>query len=298
MILDLRRLRVLQAVAHEGSLSGAARVLDFTQPAVGHHIRRLEAELGTPLALRRGRGVALTPAGLALAARADELLAAAAAAQEEVAAIAGLTRGRVRLVAFPSASATLVPPALARLQAEHPGLDVTLAEAEPPDSVDLVRRGEADVALSFTYDGEPDLDPEAGLTRTVLRVDEKLAVLPVGHALAGQREVDVARLSGERFIAGCPRCRRHLVHLCELAGFAPEIAYETDDAAAAQGMVAAGLGVTLLPGLALEVIRRPDVVVLPVRGRPTRTISAVTLRGAEALPSVGALLGALRAASG
>jgi len=172
-MLDLRRLRVLQAVAREGSLSAAARALDYTQPAIGHHVRRLEAEVGTALVVRRGRGVALTPAGVALAARADALLAAAATAEEEVAAIAGLRRGRVRLVAFPSASATLVPPALARLRAEHPGLDVTLEEAEPPGSVERVRAGDADVALTFAH---PGLEPEddEGLHRVVLREEPKV----------------------------------------------------------------------------------------------------------------------------
>ena len=291
-MLDLRRLRVLQAVAREGSLSAAARTLDYTQPAVGHHVRRLEAELGTALVVRRGRGVELTPAGVALANRADALLAASAAAREEVAEIAGLRRGRVRLVAFPSASATVVPPALAHLRDAHPGLDVTLVEAEPPTSVDLVRQGEADVALTFAHAGlEPDED--AGLHRTSLRIDEKMAVLPAGHPLAGRDEIDVADLAAERFIAGCPRCRGHLVHLCTKAGFTPDIAFSTDDYVAAQGMVAAGLGITLLPSLVFDVVRHPDVAIRPVRGRPTRTISAVALQGAVVVPSVRALIDAL-----
>ena len=290
-MLDLRRLRVLQAVARQGSLSAAARALDYTQPAVGHHVRRLEAELGTPLVVRRGRGVELTPAGAALALRADALLAGAAAAQEEVAAFAGLRRGRVRLAAFPSASATLVPPALARLRDVHPNLDVTLVEAEPPASLDLVRRGDADVALTFHHAGL-DPDEDAGLHRTPLRIDEKVAVLPAAHPLAGHEEIDVAELAAERFIAGCPRCRGHLVHLCAEAGFAPDIAFATDDYVAAQGMVAADLGVTLLPSLVLEVVRHPDVAIRPVRGRPTRTISAVALQGAATVPSVRALVDA------
>jgi len=289
--LDLRRLRVLQAVARQGSLSAAARALDYTQPAVGHHVRRLEAELGTPLVVRRGRGVELTPAGAALARRADALLAASAAAREEVTALAGLRCGRVRLVAFPSASATLVPPALAALRGEHPGLDVTLVEAEPPEALDLLRGGDADVALTFQHTGL-DPDDEADLERTELRVDEKVAALPPRHPLAEHREVDVARLAGERFIAGCPRCRRHLVHLCDQAGFMPDIAFATDDYAAAQGMVAAGLGVTLLPSLVFEIVRHPEIAVRPVRGRPTRTISAVALHGAATVPSVRALIDA------
>ncbi len=140
---DLHRLRVLRAVARERSFSAAARALDYTQPAIGHHIRRLEAELGTPLVIRRGRTIDLTPAGEALVARADSLLAGASAAWEEVAAVAGLRAGRVRLATFPSAGATFVPPALALLRDAHPGLEVTLVEDEPPElgAARAARRG-------------------------------------------------------------------------------------------------------------------------------------------------------------
>lgn len=294
-MLDLRRLRVLQAVAREGSFSAAARALDYTQPAIGQHVKRLEAEVGTPLVLRRGRGIALTPAGTLLARRADALLAAAAAAEEEVAALAGLRAGRVRLVAFPSASGTLVPPALARLKAAHPALEVSLVEAEPPGSLELLHRGEADVALAFTYgDDEDAADP---LLHTIeLEADQQLAVLPPQHRLARSSQVDLRTLADATWIAGCPKCRGHLVDLCDAAGFAPRIAYETDDFVAVQGMVAAGLGVALLPELSLRAVRRDDVAVLPLKHRPARTITASTLAGAETIPAVGALLGALQIA--
>jgi DNA-binding transcriptional LysR family regulator len=293
MTLDLKRLRVLQAVASEGSLSAAARLLDYTQPAIGHHIRRLEAEVGTPLVLRRGRGVTLTPAGEALAVRATSLLAAAASAEEEVATLAGLRRGRVRLVAFPSASATLVPPALRRLRDAHPELDVTLEEAEPPEAVALVQSGEADVAITFQHPGL-ELDPDAGLTTVHLRDDQKLAVLPPDHRQAARKAVKLSTLAHETWIAGCPRCRGHLVHLAADAGFEPNIAYATDDYVAVQGMVAAGLGVALLPSLVLDVVHRDDIVARPLAPRASRTITAIALAGAETVPSVRALLDAVR----
>jgi DNA-binding transcriptional LysR family regulator len=291
-VLDLRRLRALQAVGREGSFSAAARALDYTQPAITHHIRRLEAELGTPLVLQRGRGIDLTPAGSALARRADLLLAGVAAAEEEVQVIAGLSEGRVRLVAFPSANGTIVPPALAALRREHPGLEVALAEAEPPESLALLSSGEADVCLAFTYPGlEQDDDPSLHTANLVQ--DEQLAVLPGEHSLASAAAVDLADLREETWIAGCPRCRGQLLHLCSAAGFEPRIVLETDDYVAVQGMVAAGLGVALLPALSLGGMQRDDVSYRPVRGRPRRTITCVTAAGAQTVPAVAALLDAL-----
>ena len=288
---DLHRLRVLRTVARERSFSAAARALDYTQPAIGHHIRRLESELGTPLVIRRGRTIELTPAGAALVARADALLAGASAAWEEVAAVAGLRAGRVRLATFPSAGATFVPPALALLRDAHPGLEVTLVEDEPPELGALVLRGEADVAVSFEYPGGGDgSDSEPGLERTELCRDEKLAVVWADHPLAAETEIDLARLRDARFIGGCPRCRGHLVTVCRQAGFEPDIGLSTDDWVAVQAMVAARLGVTLLPALVLGAVHHPGVVIRPGRGRPTRTITALTLpRGGE-VPSIRALL--------
>ncbi|HET9123735.1 MAG TPA: LysR family transcriptional regulator [Solirubrobacteraceae bacterium] len=291
---DLHRLRVLRTVARERSFSAAARALDYTQPAIGHHIRRLEADLGTPLVIRRGRTIDLTPAGEALVTRADALLAGASAAWDEVAAVAGLRAGRVRLATFPSAGATFVPPALARLRDAHPRLEVTLVEDEPPELGRLVLSGEADVGVSFEYGGGAGgCDPAGGLERTVLCRDETLAVVWAGHPLAREPEIDLAGLRADRFIGGCPRCRGHLVALCRQAGFEPDIGLSTDDWVAVQAMVAARLGVTLLPGLVLGIVRHPEVVVRPVRGRPTRTITALTLPGGSKIPSVCALLGAL-----
>lgn len=292
-MLDLRRLRVLQAVARSGSFSAAARALDYTQPGVVHHVRCLETEVGTPLVLRHARGVSLTPAGELLARRADALLAAALATHEEIAALAGLHRGRVRLVAFPSANGTLVPPALARLRHQHPGLEATLNEAEPPESLDMIYAGDADIALSFAYPGlEQDDDP--ALRTIALSDDPQLLVLPNDHPLRRATRVDLRKLTDATWIAGCPRCRGQLVHLCAQAGFSPRITLETDDVLAVQGMIAAGLGIALLPQLSLSIVRRDDVTVRPLLNAPSRTITASTLAGAETIPAVAALLDALR----
>jgi molybdate transport repressor ModE-like protein len=297
-VLDVRRLQVLRAVAREGSLSAAARALGYTQPAISHHVARLEEEVGTALLTRLGRGVRLTDAGAALVAHADAVLARLDAAEEEVAAIAGLRSGRVRLAAFPSASATLVAGALARLRAAHPGVAVLFEEAEPEDALPLLRTGELDVVLAFTYpavgvrDGR-DLDAVA------LLHDPTHAVLPAGHPAAGPgAPVALAGLAQDTWIAGCVRCRRHLVHLAGEQGFAPRVDFATDDHLTVQSLVAAGLGVSLLPALALRSALRDDVAVRPVAGGAGRAVEAVLPAAERRPPAVTAFVAALRAAAG
>lgn len=289
-MLDVRRLRSLQAVARTGSLSAAARELGYTQPAVSHQIATLEAEVGTALIARSGRGVRLTDAGMALADHAEDLLRRLAAAEEEVAAIAGLRAGRVRLAAFPSGSATVVPPALAALRARHPGVSVSLLEAEPAESLPRLRAGELDLVLAFSYAEEPERDLDHD--RIALLDDPLHAVLPAGHRLSGRKRLRLAELAGETWIAGCPQCRGHLLHECAAAGFEPEIAFSTDDYVAVQALVAAGLGVALLPELSLRAATREGVAILPLAERPARTIQAVLAAGRRP-PAVEALLNAL-----
>lgn len=151
-MIEARHLRVLRAVAATGSFSAAGRELGCTQPAVSQQMKALETSVGTPLLVRTGREMRLTQAGEALVRHAAGILSGLTAAEEEVAAIAGLRAGRVRLVSFPSGSSTLVPTALAALRAAHPGTRVSLEEAEPPNSVELLREGDCDIALAFRYE--------------------------------------------------------------------------------------------------------------------------------------------------
>jgi DNA-binding transcriptional LysR family regulator len=153
--MDPVRLRVLVAVAAHGSVTAAARALHYSQPTVSHHLARLEAETGAQLIQRAGRGIRLTPAGELLAERAAEILGRIESASAELAAHVGLRTGRVRLAAFPSALGTFVPRAAARLAADHPGLDLRLTEAEPPEALGLLRAGEVDAAVVFRYDEAP-----------------------------------------------------------------------------------------------------------------------------------------------
>lgn len=296
-MLDVRRLQMLRAVAREGSLSAAARALGYTQPAVSHHIARLEEEVGTALLTRIGRGVRLTDAGSALVDHADVVFSRLDAAEEDVAAIAGLRAGRVRLAAFPSAGATVLAGALARLREAHPGVVVSFVEAEPEDALPLLRGGDIDLALGFSYPATATRDGRDLVSVPLLR-DPSHAVLPAGHpAVAQSPPLALGALAGETWIAGCERCRGHLVHLAGQEGFAPAIAYATDDYMTVQSLVAAGLGVSLLPALALCASRRADVVVCPLRGNPSRTIEAVLPAAHRRPPAVVAMLEALRAAS-
>ncbi|MBP2705929.1 LysR family transcriptional regulator [Microbispora sp. RL4-1S] len=292
-MLDVGRLRVLVAVARTGSVTAAARELHYSQPSVSHHLARLEAETGAKLVQRAGRGIRLTDAGLLLAERAAEIMGRLDSAAAELAAHAGLRAGRVRLAAFPSALGTFVPTAAVRLAAAHPGLDLRLAEAEPPEALRMLRDGEVDVAVVFSY-GETGPE-EDGVRMTALLDDPGYLVTPAD----GPAQEDRAGLAGHtssRWIAGCERCRIHLLHVCAEVGFTPRISFTTDDYVAVQAMVAAGLGVAFLPGLALSAHLRPGLRVTEVPGS-TRRVFAATYGEPPDPPPTAALVAALVAGS-
>jgi molybdate transport repressor ModE-like protein len=275
-MLDVTRLRVLVAVARYGSVTAAARELNYAQPSVSHHIARLEAETGAQLLERVGRGIRLTDAGRLLAERAEEIIGRLDAAETELAAHVGLRQGRVRLAAFPSALGTLVPSAAAMLAAEAPGMEFVLTEAEPPEALRMLRAGYVDVAVIFQhYQADSDTappEPSDEGTRGTLLLDEAVHLVTGGE----QEPVpDLAAYAQSRWIAGCERCRSYLVRQCESAGFTPKISFTTDDYLAVQALVAAGLGVTTLPGLCLRVARHPGITSTPLPGA-RRHIFAVT----------------------
>ncbi|GII82823.1 LysR family transcriptional regulator [Sphaerisporangium siamense] len=299
-MLDMLRLRVLDAVARTGSVTAAARELNYSQPSVSHHLARLEAETGAVLIRRAGRGVRLTEAGRLLADRAAEIIGRLDSASAELAAHVGMRAGRVRLAAFPSALGTFVPAAAVRLARAHPGLDLRLAEAEPPEALAMLRAGRADVAVTFGY-GRPEPAEDGGVRLTPLFEDPTLLVT-AGAADPAAREAEnhgndaPAAYAGAKWIAGCDRCRGHLLDLCAAAGFEPAIAFTTDDYVAVQAMVAAGLGVTVLPALALSAHRHPGVRVSALP-RSSRRVFAATYGEPPDPPATTALLEALREAA-
>ncbi|MEU2335237.1 LysR family transcriptional regulator [Streptomyces sp. NPDC006654] len=292
-MIEARHLRVLRAVATTGSFSAAGRELGCTQPAVSQQMKALETSVGTPLLVRNGREMRLTQAGEALVRHASGILAGLTAAEEEVAAIAGLRAGRVRLVSFPSGSSTLVPTALAALRAAHPGTRVSLEEAEPPKSVDLLREGDCDIALAFRYEGGADAggaEEWADLVVRPLLVDRLVGLVPEGHRLARAESVALGELADESWIAGCPRCRGQLVQACESAGFTPRIDFATDDYPAVVGLVGAGLGVAVLPRLAIESVRPRGARTVALEPAVRREIVALTLPDLAQVPAVAATL--------
>lgn len=297
-VIEARHLRVLRAVAATGSFSAAGRELGCTQPAVSQQMKALESSVGTPLLVRTGREMRLTQAGEALVRHAAGIIAGLTAAEEEVAAIAGLRAGRVRLVSFPSGSSTLVPTALAALRAAHPGTRVSLEEAEPPESVEKLRAGDCDIALAFRYEGAAGAEEWDDLVVRPLLRDRLVGLVPEKHRLARAGSVAIAELAGEPWIAGCPRCRGQLVEVCRAAGFVPRIDFATDDYPAVVGLVGAGLGVAVLPELAIESVRPKGARTVTVEPPVRREIVALTLPDLAKVPAVAATLDQLaRAAS-
>jgi molybdate transport repressor ModE-like protein len=266
-MLDVRRMRVLSEVAEQGSFSAAATALNFTQSAISQHVAALERETGARLVERGPRGVRLTDAGRALVAHADAILARIEDAEEELAAIAGLRGGRLRLASFQSAGSTLVPRAVASFRERHPDVELGMIEAEPDEASEHLRSGEIDLALVYDFRAIPSmLDGELELTK--LLEDPYDVIVAKDHPLAKAKVVRLRDLRDEPWIASTERCgcRQITERACQDAGFEPRVAFEADETLAAQALVAAGVGVTVLPRLALATVH-PGVVVRPLPPR-------------------------------
>lgn len=299
----MRQLTIFRTVARTGSFSAAARQLGYTQPAISQQIKAIERALGTPLIVRSGRQMQLTEAGESLCRHAATILGAMNTAEAEIKAIAGLRAGRVRVAAFPSACSALVPKAISLARRAHPDLRVTLVEAEPPEAVGLLRGGDCEVALVFDYpavkdaatgrSGDSKAADLAELSAHPLFTERMRVLLPPGHRLSGTARTEplhLTELAKESWIAGCPQCRGHLVDACQEAGFHPDIDYATDDHPAVAGLVAEGLGIALVPQLALLGGLPPGVRALEVAPAQERRVLAVTLPDLDAVPAVAAMI--------
>jgi molybdate transport repressor ModE-like protein len=293
-MLDVRRMRVLREVAAQGSFSAAAEKLGYTQSAVSQQIAALEREAGATLIERNPRGVRLTDAGEAVVRHADQILARLAEAEQELEAIAGLKGGRLRLASFPTAGATLVPAAIADFSRRHPGIDLSMAELEPDESLPRLRAGELDVVL--VDDGPLVRNEDEELEITHLLDDPLFLVLAPDHPLASRQRIRFQDLAAEPWIAGTQvcACTRHLHAACSAAGFEPRQVFESDDFQVVQGLVAAGVGVALIPGLGLA-SERPDVVIRSLGSKPpARQILAATLRSGYRSPATAEMLETLK----
>jgi DNA-binding transcriptional LysR family regulator len=254
-MLDLVRLRALAAVAQHGSVTVAARELHYAQPTISHHLARLEADVGVPLTQRVGRRIRLTPAGELLARRAVEILGRVSSAEEELAAIAELRMGTVRVAGFQTALSTFVTRAAVAMKASAPGIELSLTEMHPDIALSQLREGAIDVAVVFRYD---DTVPDDMQFQHLFDDPMYLISRDAGQTLVAHRD--------SAWIAGCERCRQELVDACAAEGFTPRVMYTSDDPIITQSLVAAGLGVTTMPGLALATYRVDGVMASQVSG--------------------------------
>ncbi len=296
-MLSVGRLRVLKEVAYRGSFSAAAQALSYTQSAVSQQIAALEAETGMALLERHPRGVSLTAAGQTLVGHAEGILARLDAAEAALAAIAGLRGGQLRMASFPTAGATLMPLAIANFRASYPDVELTLAEGEPQDIVPRLRAGELDLALLFEFAGESALDE--GMTRVELLQDPMYLALPHDHPLAGKSRLRLEDLADEAWVqtSRSSPCARHVVRCCHAASFEPKVSFESDDYQTVQGLVAAGVGVALIPELALSVVREDIAIRALSPAPPMRQVIAAAPAGARLVPAAPAMLGVLEEAA-
>jgi len=297
-MLNLARLKILKEVAYRGSFSAAADALSYTQSAISQQIATLEAETGMALLERHPRGVSLTAAGQTLVGHAENVLADLDAAETALAEIAGLRGGRLRMASFPTAGATLMPLAIATFASRHPGVELTLAEGEPLQIASRLCSGELDLALLFEFDEPGDGDGESArgrLARVDLLEDPLYLALPRGHRLAERRRLRLEDLRGEAWVqtAQASPCARHVVRSCHAAGFEPNVSFESDDYQTVQGLVAAGVGVAMIPELALSVVREDIVIRALSPHPPARRVIAATAAGTRLLPAAPAMLSVL-----
>ena len=294
-MLDVRRMRVLREVAAQGSFSAAAEALNFTQSAVSQHVAALEREAGTRLVERGPRGVRLTEAGQVLVGHADAILARIDSAEEELAALAGLRGGRLRLISFQTGGATLAPRAVASFHERYPEVELSMQEAEPDEACARLRAAEVDLALVYDHPSVPDKLGD-GIELTHLVDDPYDAVLPAGHPLARRRRLKLEDLAEDAWVAstGTGGCRQIMEQLCREDGFQPRVAFESDEVGAVQALVAAGMGVSLLPRLAQSFVH-PGIEVRELSGKPMRRVSAARLASAYPSPASDAMIATLQA---
>jgi DNA-binding transcriptional LysR family regulator len=289
-MLNVNRLRILIEVATRGSFSAAADALSYTQSAVSQQVAALEAETGVTLLERLPRGVRLTPAGEVLLTYAEGIIARLHAAEAEMAAIAGLRGGQLRMASFPTAGATLMPLAIAIFRAQHPEVELTLAEGEPEEIAPRLSAGEFDIALLFEFEGTSEsLGPD--LSRVPLFEDPMFLALPADHALARRQTLRLENLRAEAWIqtsASSP-CAQHVVRSCHAAGFEPIVSFESDDYQTVQGLVAAGVGVALIPKLALSGARDDIAIRALSPHSPVREVIAATPEGTRLTAAAAAM---------
>ncbi|KUJ69296.1 LysR family transcriptional regulator [Streptomyces albus subsp. albus] len=299
---DIRKLRVLRTLAELGTVTATAEALSLTPSAVSQQLSGLAKQLGVPLLEAQGRRVRLTDAAWLVLRHAEEVFAQLERAEAELAGYQRGETGQVRVGAFGTAIPALVVPAVLRLRETRPGLRIGVREAEAAEAYELLADGAVDLALSLAAHAPTARDPR--FTRVPLLADPMDVALPAGHPLAATAGLRLADLAGEPWIFGSSGPWSQItLAACEAAGFVPEQAHAAADWHAILAMVAAGLGVALVPRMAMAVItpgesERGRVVVRVLRAdQPRRHVLAAIRRGAEAAPGLAPVLAALREAA-
>ncbi|AIR97106.1 LysR family transcriptional regulator [Streptomyces glaucescens] len=295
-MLNLDRLRTLDALARHGSVSGAAEGLHITTSAVSQQLAKLEREVGQRLLAKHGRGVRLTDAGRLLADHAARILSQVSLAESDLEAQRGRVAGELRLSAFPTAARGLFPTALAALRAEHPGLRLRSCELEPERGIQGVVRGDLDLAVVLDWYNKPMPLPD-GLVKAGILDDPADIALPAGHPLAGRDEVDLAELAEDEWITWAEGefCHEWLVFTLRSKGIEPNLGHRAAETHTQLGLVAAGLGVCVVPLLGRHPVP-PGVVTVPLRQQVRRHVYVVWRADADRRPSIRAAVRALRAA--
>jgi DNA-binding transcriptional LysR family regulator len=295
-MFDVKQLRVLKAVAEHGSFSAAADALSYSQPAISQQIAALEKRAATTLVDRGSRGVRLTDAGQALVEHAEVVLARLAAAEAELDAIAGIRGGRVRLASFPTAGASLLPPAVAIFSDRYPDVELTFVEQEPEEAAQMLRAAELEIAIVFEY-GDVNQSEFARLFEGIelhhLVDDPMYLALPREHPLSRKPRVRLEDFADETWIQETDAhswCGGFHAACCQAAGFDPKVGFQSDDYNVVQGLIAAGVGISLVPGLALTNVREDIAIRSLGRRAPARRIAAATLSGRYRSPAVEAML--------
>ena len=302
-MLDVKQLRVLKAVSEHGSFSAAAEALSYTQPAISQQIAALEKQAGTTLVDRGSRGVTLTEAGHTLVEHAEVVLARLSAAEAELEAMRGVRGGRVRLSSFPTAGASLLPPAIALFTRRYPAVELTFVEEEPEDAVGMLRAAELEVAMVFEYRdlSQPEFDRlYEGVELRHLLDDPMYIAVPRDHPGARKQHVRLEDFADDIWIQNDTRgpCGRLHLAACVAAGFEPKIGYQSDDYNVVQGLIAAGVGISLLPALSLTNVRE-DIVVRSLGPRaPARRIASAVIDGRYRSPATAAMLDILSEVAG
>ncbi|KOV74177.1 MULTISPECIES: LysR family transcriptional regulator [unclassified Streptomyces] len=296
-MLNLERLRTLDALARHGSVSAAADALHVTTSAVSQQLGKLEREVGQQLLAKNGRGVRLTDAGRLLSEHAGRILSQVELAQSDLEAHRGQVVGELRLSAFPTAARGLFPAALGALRTEHPGLRVRSSELEPEAGIAGVVRGDLDLAVVLDWYNKPMPVPD-GLVKAPLLDDPAEVAMPATHRLADRDEVDLTEFAEDEWITWGEGefCHEWLMFTLRSKGVEPIVGHRAGETHTQLGLVAAGLGVCIAPLLGRHPVPE-GVVLVPLKQRVRRHVYVVWRADADRRPSIRAAVEALRTAA-